>query len=72
MNTIKIIVNGENKIVKVDNLNDLLKFLKIDKKNIAIEINREIINKTDYMNYKLKNNDKIEIVNFIGGGKYLI
>jgi len=69
MNTIKIIVNGENKIVKVDNLNDLLKFLKIDKKNIAIEINREIINKTNYMNYKLKNNDKIEIVNFIGGGQ---
>jgi len=69
MSTIKLIVNGKNKIVKVDDLDDLLKFLKIDKKNIAIEVNREIINRANYKNYKLKNNDKIEIVNFIGGGQ---
>jgi sulfur carrier protein len=35
---------------------------------VAIELNQEIIDKNNLKTIKLKNNDKIEIVHFIGGG----
>ncbi len=65
---ITIYINGEKKIIKPQNLDTLIDNLNINKDNIAIEINRNIINKNNYKKYLLKNNDKVEIVNFIGGG----
>jgi len=35
---------------------------------VAIELNKEIINKKEIKKIKLENNDVIEIVHFIGGG----
>ncbi|MBV68845.1 MAG: thiamine biosynthesis protein ThiS [Pelagibacterales bacterium] len=46
----------------------LLNFLEIDGNGIAIEINLIVIPKSQYKNTIIKNNDKIEIVQFIGGG----
>ena len=66
---IKIKING--KIIKVRysiKLSNLLKNLKIPIKKVAIELNQEIIDKTILDKINLKNNDKIEIVHFIGGG----
>ena len=37
-------------------------------RKIAIELNGVILHKQNYRKKKLKNNDKIEIVQFIGGG----
>jgi sulfur carrier protein len=45
-----------------------LKQLKIPLKKVAIELNQEIIDKNKTNKIKLKKNDKIEIVHFIGGG----
>ena len=42
--------------------------MKIPIKKVAIEINEEIIDKNNINKIKLNNNDKIEIVHFIGGG----
>ncbi len=66
---IKIKINGSFKFVK-DNtyLSDLLKTLKIPLKKVAIELNQEILNKKKLNKQILRNNDKIEIVHFIGGG----
>ena len=47
---------------------DLLKKYKLANKKVAIEYNGTIIQKISYKNKYLKNNDKIEIVHFIGGG----
>ena len=47
---------------------DLLIKYKLEKKKIAVEYNGIIIPKTRYKNKIIKNNDKIEIVHFIGGG----
>ena len=41
---------------------------KLREKKIAIELNGIILPKQHYGKKKLKNNDKIEIVQFIGGG----
>ncbi len=66
---IKIRINGSFKFVKNNtNLFDLLKTLKIPLKKVAIELNEEILNKKKLNKQILKNNDKIEIVHFIGGG----
>ena len=47
---------------------DLLKKYKLNNKKIAIEHNGTIIQKTNYNKKILKNNDKLEVVHFIGGG----
>ena len=69
MKKIKIKVNGKVKtVLNNSKLSDLLKNLNIPIKKVAIELNEEIIDKKRTNNIKLKKNDKIEIVHFIGGG----
>ena len=66
---IKIKVNGKAKIIRENTkLLNLVKVLKIPIKKVAIEFNREIIDKKKIKEIKLKNNDIVEIVHFIGGG----
>ena len=66
---IKIKINGKiNKIDDKTKLSDLVKKLKVPLKKVAIELNREIVDKKNLKKINLKNNDKIEIVHFIGGG----
>ncbi len=66
---IKIKINGKiNKIDDKTKLSDLVKNLKVPLKKVAIELNREIVDKKNLNKIKLKINDKIEIVHFIGGG----
>ena len=68
-NKIQIFINGKKKMCEEkNNLYELLKNLKISNKGIAVEINYTVIPKSQYKNTFLKNNDKIEIVQFIGGG----
>ena len=66
---IKIKINGKFSTIN-ENLSLLifLKKLKIPLKKVAIELNQEIIDKNNLSKIKLKKNDKIEIVHFIGGG----
>ena len=69
MKKIKIKVNGKYaNIDKNQALSKLLKKLKIPIKKVAIELNQEIIDKKNITKIKIQNNDKIEIVHFIGGG----
>jgi thiamine biosynthesis protein ThiS len=66
---IKIKVNGKFKsILENYKISDLVKDLKIPLKKVAIELNQEIIDKKKISKISLKENDKIEIVHFIGGG----
>ena len=66
---IKIKVNGKvNSITEKTSLFKLANNLKIPLKKVAIELNQEIISKKKLNNIRLKKNDKIEIVHFIGGG----
>ena len=66
---IKIKINGKIKsIIQDSNLSVVLKNLKIPLNKVAIELNEEIIDKKKINKLKLKKNDKIEIVHFIGGG----
>ena len=66
---IKIILNG--KYIKIQDkitLLNLIKKLKMPINKVAIELNHTIANKKSLSKIKIKKNDKIEIVHFIGGG----
>ena len=66
---IKIKINGKIKTINENTkLLNLVKNLKIPIKKVAIELNQEIIDKKKLNIIKLKKNDKIEVVHFIGGG----
>ena len=69
INKIKIKLNGKNKkIVENYKISKLLTDLKIPLNKVAIELNQEILDKKKLGKIYLKNNDRIEIVHFIGGG----
>ena len=66
---IKIKINGKKQSIDNDSyLLELINELKIPIKKVAIEFNREIVDKKKIKKIKLRNNDVIEIVHFIGGG----
>ena len=69
INKIKIKLNG--KFIKIQDkttLLSLIKKLKVPINKVAIELNETIVNKKLLIRTKIKKNDKIEIVHFIGGG----
>tara|TARA_B100000214_G_scaffold366623_1_gene335824 strand:+ start:317 stop:535 length:219 start_codon:yes stop_codon:yes gene_type:complete len=66
---IKITVNGKQLTIKPKfTLMDLIHKLKVPINKVAIELNREIVNKKKIDKIFIKSQDKIEIVHFIGGG----
>ena len=58
----------KTKILNDYSVKDLIKKYKLNENKIAIELNGIILPKKLYNKKKLKNNDKVEIVQFIGGG----
>jgi sulfur carrier protein len=65
----RLIVNGEDFNTKnAETIQELLKELRIEPGRVAVEVNLSIIKKADYESYRLKDGDKVEIVNFVGGG----
>ena len=65
----KIQLKGKKVLVKTKcQFFDLLKKYKLTNKKVAVEHNGAIVPKVNYKKKKLKSNDRIEIVHFIGGG----
>ena len=62
LNGKKVVINSKYSIL------DLLKKYNLANKKIAVEHNGIIVPKVKFKKKYLKNNDKIEIVHFIGGG----
>ena len=66
---IKIKVNGKIvSIVEGLSLSRIIKDFKIPLNKVAIELNKEIVDKKRINKIKIKDKDMIEIVHFIGGG----
>lgn len=67
----KINIKLNGKKTNVDDqisLTKILKIFNIPTNKVAIELNKEIVNKKKLSSIKIRNNDSIEIVHFIGGG----
>jgi sulfur carrier protein len=66
---ITIILNGKNKQVdQHTSVAQLLKNLALTEKRLAVEINQHIIPRGSYSSHIINEQDKIEIVQAIGGG----
>ena len=69
VNAMIVIINGEEKNIP-DNASasELVALLDLQNAKIAMEVNQEIVPRSQYAEHKLNNGDKIEIVRAIGGG----
>jgi thiamine biosynthesis protein ThiS len=62
-------LNGKESIrTGAKTLNDLIEELDLKPEGVAAEVNLKVISKRDYANTRLRDGDKVEIVNFVGGG----
>lgn len=62
-------INGEvRELPPVANVGDLVRVLGITPNRIAVEVNRRIIRRTEWAKTALHDRDRVEIVQFVGGG----
>ena len=65
----KIIVNDKKiELPYNSNIEDLVIYLGYQNQRIAIEINESIIPKSNHSSFFLKDLDKVEVINAVGGG----
>ncbi|MFH1729340.1 MAG: sulfur carrier protein ThiS [Pseudomonadota bacterium] len=64
----KITLNGKEFIFKDSSLEELLVELNLKSKSFALQVNQNIVSKSAYKNYYLSDGDKVELVQFVGGG----
>ena len=65
----KIAVNGEEREFKEGiTLSGVLKELSLEGKVMAAAINMDIVKQDTWDTYLVKNNDKLELLDFVGGG----
>lgn len=65
----KLIVNGESVEFQSEvTLVDIMKHLKLDGKVMATAVNMEVVKQDLWGSFKPANGDKIEMLDFVGGG----
>jgi thiamine biosynthesis protein ThiS len=65
----KVFVNGESsELSGTPSLADLITQLELPATRIAVELNREVVRRNDWSGTMLHEDDRIEIVHFVGGG----
>ena len=64
-----IVLNGEKKDIPTGlTVKMLLEHLEIKPERVAVEINEEIVRKATYAEVLVRENDRVEVVQFMGGG----
>ena len=65
----RVYVNGELKELSAPiSLTELITQLDLAAARIAVELNRVVVRRSDWSTTVLQDNDRIEIVHFVGGG----
>ncbi len=65
----KIVLNGEERDIPGGlTVKGLLEHLGIAPERVALEINEEIVRKAAYSAIPVKEGDRVEVVQFMGGG----
>ncbi len=65
----KLIINGEEKIVDNNkSIKQIMVDLEIIDKVMACAVNMDVVKKDEWDNFIPKENDKIELLQFVGGG----
>ncbi len=64
-----VILNGEPKAIKTDSsILDLIQLMDLGEARIAVELNLEIVPRSEHPTTMLKEGDTLEVVHAIGGG----
>ncbi len=64
----RITLNGQEREIRAATVAALVSELKLEGRPVAIELNREVVPKVTFAERRLKEGDRIEIVDFVGGG----
>jgi sulfur carrier protein len=65
----KLIINGEEReFSSAVTILEILEKLKISNKAMAVAVNMEIVKKENWDKFVPKENDKLEVLQFVGGG----
>ncbi|MEQ3724547.1 sulfur carrier protein ThiS [Alcanivorax sp.] len=64
----KLIVNGDTLSLDGNTIADLVTQLELTGRRLAVEVNREIVPKSQHPDFTLNDGDVLEIVHAIGGG----
>lgn len=65
----QILLNGENREVASDaTLAELLRSLDLEGRRFAVEINEELVPRSEHPSHLLHAGDRVEVVQAIGGG----
>jgi len=65
----KLIINGENKNFDSQiSLQEIITTLEIEDKVMAAAVNMEVVKKDQWGSFMPNNEDKIELLQFVGGG----
>lgn len=66
----KLKINGNNLSIKSHTILNMLKEIRVNSKNnnIAVAVNYEVVQKSKWIDYKIKSGDIIEIVRPLKGG----
>jgi len=66
----KILLNGQEKRLEASiTIAALLQEMELADKRVAVEVNQEIVPRSRHGEHQLKDNDRVEIVRAIGGGR---
>lgn len=67
--SLRVYVNGESREVQGSpSLAELITELDLPAARIAVEVNRDVVRRSEWATTMLRDEDKIEIVHFVGGG----
>jgi len=61
-------INGESRVFPAETLSALVEQLGMKPDRVAIELNREIVPRDRWVQTRLHEGDRLEIVHFVGGG----
>jgi sulfur carrier protein len=65
----QIVVNGKQRAVTDGTtLAELLKNLDLNAQHVAVEINLQLVPRTDHAQHHLVDGDSLEVVTIVGGG----
>lgn len=65
----QLIINGETQeFDEGTSLQSVISSLQIEDKVMAAAVNMQIVKKDDWSNFRLNDSDKLELLQFVGGG----
>ena len=66
---INVVINGDKRKLESEiSLNQLLDMLELPTARIAVELNQQVVSRTNWQDTKIRDHDRLEIIHFVGGG----